>query len=166
MRRVARPQNVIIVNGTNPDVEAIVAKIKETGCPNLAFTGIGKVKAKKLVDSMPRMQIRYLAFRKLANASEEYFKDNGYTVVTTIGDFCKAKGRTKKAVTETTPEMPKEVAREKAEKFVKVLKELQLDIAMNGYSFFKELASKNGSTKTMRRGSNYYAYFDKLYVRF
>lgn len=161
--RTRRPQNVIIVNGTNPDAEAIVAKIKETGCLNLVFTAIGLAKAKKLVNAMSNKDIKYLCFRKLANASEDYIKDN-YTVVTTIGDF--VKGGKKANPTETTSEMPKEEAKERAERFCKFLRNVGSDISIYGYSFFKDMAGEYGATKTMKRSGHYYAYFGKMYVRF
>ena len=90
-------RNVILVNGTNPETSEVLAQMKETGCTTLAFTGIGKAKAQKLVDSLPNMKIKFVTFRRLDNASEEYLKNN-YTVVSTIGDFCKGKGK-KPAVT-------------------------------------------------------------------
>ena len=163
--KVRRPQNVIIVNGTNPDAEVIVAKMKETGCTDLAFTGIGKVKAKKLVDAMPRMQIRYLAFRKLANASEEYFKDNNYTVVATIGDFVKGGKKVSKKATPVET-LSKEESKDRAERFCNFLRNVGSDISIYGYSFFKDTAEEYGATKTMKRSGHYYAYFGKMYVRF
>lgn len=153
---------VIVVNGTNPNAEDIIAQVNKTGCKNLMFTGIGKAKARKLVDSMPPMDIEYGTFRRLADANEEYFY-RIYNVVSTIGDFVKGKGKTaqNKAV-----EMNLEESKANAEKLCTALKNLSSDIAMYGYSLFKEVAKDCGATKTLRRGIHYYAYFGKLYVRF
>ena len=153
---------VIVVNGTNPNAEDIIAQVNKTGCKTLMFTGIGKAKARKLVDSMPPMDLEYGTFRRLADANEGYFY-RIYNVVSTIGDFVKGKGKTtqNKAV-----EMNLEESKANAEKFCTVLKNLSSDLAMYGYSLFKEVAKDCGATKTLRRGIHYYAYFGKLYVRF
>ncbi len=153
---------VIVVNGTNPNAEDIIAQVKKTGCKNLFFTGIGLTKARKLVYSMPAMSLKFATFRKLANANEDFL--SRYDVVSTIGDFVKGKG--KKAVEKKAVEMNPEESKANAEKLCTVLKNLSSDIAMYGYSLFKEVAKECGATKTLRRGIHYYAYFGKLYVRF
>lgn len=158
--------NVIMVNGTNPNADEVKAQVKETGCGNIIFTGIGLTKAKKLVINMTMgtgLNIRFKCFRKLNNASEDWVKDN-FNVVSTIGDFCKGKGRktTKKEVVE----MDKEEAVSKANKFMDVVRENSSNIGLWGFDHFKELAMGCGATKTMRRGTKYYAYFGKMYVRF
>ena len=152
---------VIVVNGTNPNAEDIIEQVNKTGCKNLFFTGIGLTTARKLVYSMPAMSLKFATFRKRANANEDFL--SRYDVVSTIGDFVKGKGKTaqKKAV-----EMNPEESKANAEKLCTVLKNLSSDLAMYGYSLFKEVAKDCGATKTMRRGIHYYAYFSKLYVRF
>lgn len=153
---------VIVVNGTNPNAEDIIAQVKKTGCKNLFFTGIGLTKARKLVYSMPVMSLKFATFHKLANANEDFL--SRYDVVSTIGDFVKGKG--KKAVEKKAVEMNPEESKVCAEKFCETLKNVSYDITLWGYSYFKEVAEKCGATKTMRRGNKYYAYFGKLYVRF
>ena len=158
--------SVIMVNGKNPNADEVKAQVKETGCGNIIFTGIGITKAKKLVINMTigtSLNIRYKCFRKLDNASEEWVKDN-FNVVSTIGDFCKGKGRktTKKEVVE----MGKKEATEKANKFMNVVRENSSNIGLWGFDHFKELAINCGATKTMRRGTKYYAYFGRMYVRY
>lgn len=158
--------NVIMVNGTNPNADEVMAQIKKTGCKNVIFTGIGLTKAKKLVISMlagTGINIRYKCFRKLDNASEGWVNDN-YNVVSTIGDFCKGKGR--KTVKKEAVEMDKEEAVDKANKFMDVVRENSFNIGLWGFDHFRELAMNCGATKTMRRGTKYYAYFGKMYVRF
>ena len=156
-------RNVIIVNGTNPETKDILAKMKETGCTNLAFTGIGKAKAQKLVNSLPNMKIKFVVFRKLDTASEEYVKNN-FNVVSTIGDFCKGKG--KKVVQKKEAEMSNKEAQDLANKFIGILNNQSFNINLWGYSYFQEIAMANGATKTMRRGGYQYAYFGKLFVRY
>lgn len=151
---------VIVVNGTNPNAEDIIAQVKKTGCKNLFFTGIGLTKARKLVYSMPAMSLKFATFRKLANANEDFL--SRYDVVSTIGDFVKGKG---KKVTKTV-EISSEESKDRAEKFCTVLKNLSSDIAMYGYSLFKEVAKDCGATKTLHRGLHYFAYFGKLRVSF
>lgn len=155
---------VIMVNGTNPNADEVMAQVKETGCGNIIFTGIGLTKANNLVDNIVRgtdLHIRFKCFRKLSNASEEWVKDN-FNVVSTIGDFCKGKGK-KKAVKEDISE---EEAKDRADRFCKFLRQMGSDIGIYGYSFFKDTAEEYGATKTMHRGTKYYAYFGKLYVRY
>lgn len=106
--------NVIMVNGTNPNAYEVMAQVKDTGCGNIIFTGIGLTKAKKLVINMTigtSLNIRYKCFRKLNNASEEWVKEN-FNVVSTIGDFCKGKGK-KKAV-----KVENNISEEEAKKMV------------------------------------------------
>lgn len=159
-------KNVILVNGTNPNADEVMAQVKKTGCSNIIFTGIGLAKANKLVINMTlgtSLNVRYKCFRKLSNASEEWVNDN-FNVVSTIGDFCKGRGRktTKKEVVE----MDKKEATEKANKFMNVVRENSFNIGLWGFDHFKELAMECGATKTMRRGTKYYAYFGRMYVRF
>ena len=151
---------VIVVNGTNPNAEDIIAQVKKTGCKNLFFTGIGLTKARKLVYSMPAMSLKFATFRKLANANEDFL--SRYDVVSTVGDFVKGKG---KKVVQNVEAKPEE-SKANAEKFCTVLKNISSDIAMYGYSLFKEAAKDCGATKTLRRGLHYFAYFGKLRVRF
>ena len=151
---------VIVVNGTNPNAEDIIVQVKKTGCKILFFTGIGKAKARKLVDSMPYLSLKFATFRKLANANEGFL--SRYDVVSKIGDFVKGKG---KKVTKTVEISPEE-SKDRAEKFCETLRNVSYDITLWGYSYFKEVAEKCGATKTMRRCNKYYAYFGKLYVRF
>ena len=158
--------NVIMVNGTNPNADEVMAQVKETGCGNIIFTGIGLTKAKKLVINMTigtSLNIRYKCFRKLNNASEEWVKDN-FNVVSTIGDFCKGKG--KKNTVKVESNISEEEAKKMADKFVEQVKLNRDTINMYGYSEFKDLAMKCGATKTMKRGTKKYAYFGKLYVRY
>lgn len=157
---------VIMVNGTNPNADEVMAQVKETGCGNIIFTGIGLTKAKKLVINMTigtSLNIRYKCFRKLNNASEEWVKDN-FNVVSTIGDFCKGKG--KKNTVKVESNVSEEEAKDRADRFCKFLRNMGGDIGIYGYSFFKDTAEEYGATKTMRRGTKYYAYFGKLYVRY
>lgn len=157
---------VIMVNGTNPNADEVKAQIKETGCGNIVFTGIGLTKARKFVINMTAgtgLQVRFQCFRKLNSASEEWVKDN-YSVVSTIGDFCKGKGR--KTVKKEVVEMDKEEAVNKANKFMDVVRENAFNIGLWGFNHFKKLAMNCGATKTMRRGNRYYAYFGNMYVRF
>lgn len=157
---------VIMVNGTNPNADEVMAQVKETGCGNIIFTGIGLTKAKKLVINMTlgtSLNIRYKCFRKLNNASEEWVKDN-FNVVSTIGDFCKGKG--KKNTVKVENNISEEEAKKMADKFVEQVKLNRDTINMYGYSEFKDLALKCGATKTMKRGTKKYAYFGKLYVRY
>lgn len=156
---------VIMVNGTNPNADEVMALVKETGCGNIIFTGIGLTKAKKLVINMTigtSLNIRYKCFRKLSNASEEWVKDN-FNVVSTIGDFCKGKG---KKTVKVESNVSEEEAKKMADKFVELVKLNRDTINMYGYSEFKDLAMKCGATKTMKRGTKKYAYFGKLYVRY
>ena len=155
-----------MVNGTNPNADEVMAQVKETGCGNIIFTGIGLTKAKKLVINMTigtSLNIRYKCFRKLNNASEEWVKDN-FNVVSTIGDFCKGKG--KKNTVKVESNISEEEAKKMADKFVEQVKLNRDTINMYGYSEFKDLAMKCGATKTMKRGTKKYAYFGKLYVRY
>lgn len=155
-----------MVNGTNPNADEVMAKIKETGCKNVIFTGIGLTKAKKFVINMTvgtGTNIRYKCFRKLDNASEDWVNDN-FNVVSTIGDFCKGKGR--KTVKKEVVEMDKEEAVIRANKFMIVVRENSFNIGLWGFDHFKKLAMNCGATKTMRRGNRYYAYFGNMYVRF
>ena len=152
---------VIMVNGTNPNAEEVMAQVKKTGCKVIIFTGIGKSKAQKLIDSMPYTNLKFGAFRRLDCASEESIKEK-YDVVSTIGDFCKGKGRKTKEVVE----MDKEEAVKKVNKFMDVVRESSSNIGLWGFDYFKELANNCGATKTMRRGTKYYAYFGNMYVRF
>lgn len=157
---------VIMVNGTNPNADEVMAQVKETGCGNIIFTGIGLTKAKKLVINMTigtSLNIRYKCFRKLNNASEEWVKEN-FNVVSTIGDFCKGKG--KKNTVKVESNVSEEEAKKMADKFVELVKLNRDTINMYGYSEFKDLAMKCGATKTMKRGTKKYAYFGKLYVRY
>lgn len=157
---------VIMVNGTNPNADEVMAQVKETGCSNIIFTGIGLTKANKLVINMlagTSLNIRYKCFRKLNNASEEWVKDN-FSVVSTIGDFCKGKGKKKAVKVESN--ISEEEAKKMADKFVELVKLNRDTINMYGYSEFKDLAMKCGATKTMKRGTKKYAYFGKLYVRY
>lgn len=157
---------VIMVNGTSPNADEVMAQVKDTGCSNIIFTGIGLTKAKKLVINMTigtSLNIRYKCFRKLNNASEEWVKDN-FNVVSTIGDFCKGKG--KKNTVKVESNISEEDAKKMADKFVEQVKLNRDTINMYGYSEFKDLAMKCGATKTMKRGTKYYAYFGKLYVRY
>ena len=157
---------VIMVNGTSPNADEVMAQVKETGCGNIIFTGIGLTKAKKLVINMTigtSLNIRYKCFRKLNNASEEWVKDN-FNVVSTIGDFCKGKG--KKNTVKVESNISEEEAKKMADKFVEQVKLNRDTINMYGYSEFKDLAMKCGATKTMKRGTKKYAYFGKLYVRY
>ena len=156
---------VILVNGTNPNADEVMAQVKETGCGNIIFTGIGLTKAKKLVINMTigtSLNIRYKCFRKLNNASEEWVKDN-FNVVSTIGDFCKGKG---KKTVKVESNISEEEAKKIADNFVEQVKLNRESINMFGYPEFKELAMKCGATKTMKRGTKKYAYFGKLYVRY
>lgn len=158
--------NVIMVNGTNPNADEVMAQIKETGCNNVVFTGIGLTKAKKLVINMiagTGLNVRYQCFRRLDCANEESIKAS-YNVVSTIGDFCKGKGR-KKAVTAES-NISEEEAKKMADKFVEMVKLNHDSINVYGYTVFKDLAMKCGATKTMKRGTKKYAYFGKLYVRY
>ena len=155
-----------MVNGTNPNADEVMAQVKETGCGNIIFTGIGLTKAKKLVINMTigtSLNIRYKCFRKLNNASEEWVNDN-FNVVSTIGDFCKGKG--KKDTVKVENNISEEEAKKMADKFVEQVKLNRDAINMYGYSEFKDLALKCGATKTMKRGTKKYAYFGKLYVRY
>ena len=155
-----------MVNGTNPNADEVMAQVKETGCGNIIFTGIGLTKAKKLVINMTigtSLNIRYKCFRKLNNASEEWVKDN-FNVVSTIGDFCKGKG--KKNTVKVESNISEEEAKKMADKFVEQVKLNRDTINVYGYSEFKDLAMKCGATKTMKRGTKKYAYFGKLYVRY
>lgn len=154
---------VIMVNGTNPNADEVMAQVKETGCKVIIFTGIGKSKAQKLIDSMPYTNLKFGAFRRLDCASEESIKEK-YDVVSTIGDFCKGKGR--KTTKEAVVEMDKEEAVNKANKLADVMLEVSKDIGFCSFDYFKELAKTYGATKTMRRGTKYYAYFGNMYVRF
>ena len=157
---------VIMVNGTSPNADEVMAQVKETGCGNIIFTGIGLTKAKKLVINMTigtSLNIRYKCFRKLNNASEEWVKDN-FNVVSTIGDFCKGKG--KKNTVKVESNISEEEAKKMADKFVEQVKLNKESINVYGYSEFKDLAMKCGATKTMKRGTKKYAYFGKLYVRY
>lgn len=157
---------VIMVNGTNPNADEVKALVMGTGCKNIFFTGIGLKKAKDLVDNIvwgTELTVAYKVFRRLDNASEEWVKDN-YNVVSTIGDFCKGKGR--KTTKKEVAEMDKEEAVNKANKFMDVVRENSFNIGLWGFDHFKELAMGCGATKTMRRGTKYYAYFGKMYVRF
>ena len=156
---------VIMVNGTSPNADEVMAQVKETGCGNIIFTGIGLTKAKKLVINMTigtSLNIRYKCFRKLNNASEEWVKDN-FNVVSTIGDFCKGKG---KKTVKVESNVSEEEAKKMADKFVELVKLNRDTINTYGYSEFKDLAMKCGATKTMKRGTKKYAYFGKLYVRY
>lgn len=156
---------VIMVNGTNPNADEVMAQVKETGCGNIIFTGIGLTKAKKLVINMTMgtsLNIRYKCFRKLNNASEEWVKDN-FNVVSTIGDFCKGKG---KKTVKVENNISEEEAKKMADKFVEMVKLNKESINVYGYTVFKDLAMKCGATKTMKRGTKKYAYFGKLYVRY
>ena len=155
-----------MVNGTNPNADEVMAQVKDTGCGNIIFTGIGLTKAKKLVINMTigtSLNIRYKCFRKLNNASEDWVKDN-FNVVSTIGDFCKGKG--KKTVKVEAVEIVEEEAKKMADKFVEMVKLNRESINVYGYTVFKDLAMKCGATKTMKRGTKKYAYFGKLYVRY
>lgn len=157
---------VIMVNGTNPNADEVMAQVKDTGCGNIIFTGIGLTKAKKLVINMTigtSLNIRYKCFRKLNDASEEWVKDN-FNVVSTIGDFCKGKG--KKNTVKVESNISKEEAKKMADKFVEQVKLNKESINVYGYTVFKDLAMKCGATKTMKRGTKKYAYFGKLYVRY
>lgn len=157
---------VIMVNGTNPNADEVKALVMESGCKNIVFTGIGLKKAKDLVDNIvwgTEITVAYKVFRRLDSASEEWVKDN-YNVVSTIGDFCKGKGR--KTAKKATVEMDKEEAVNKANKFMDVVRENSSNIGLWGFDHFKELAMGCGATKTMRRGTKYYAYFGNMYVRF
>ena len=154
-----------MVNGTNPNADEVMAQVKETGCGNIIFTGIGLTKAKKLVINMTigtSLNIRYKCFRKLNNASEEWVNDN-FNVVSTIGDFCKGKG---KKTVKVESNISEEEAKAMADKFVEMVKLNRESINMYGYPEFKDLAMKCGATKTMKRGTKKYAYFGKLYVRY
>ena len=158
--------NVIMVNGTNPNADEVMAQVKETGCGNIIFTGIGLTKAKKLVINMlagTSLNIKYKCFRKLDNASEEWVNNN-FNVVSTIGDFCKGKGKKKEVKADSN--ISEEEAKKMADKFVELVKLNRETINMYGYSEFKDLALKCGATKTMKRGTKKYAYFGKLYVRY
>lgn len=157
---------VIMVNGTNPNADEVKALVMETGCSNIFFTGIGLKKAKDFVDNIvwgTELFVRYKCFRKLDNASEEWVKDN-FNVVSTIGDFCKGKGR--KTVKKEVVEMDRKEAVDKANKFMDVVRENSFNIGLWGFDHFKELAMNCGATKTMRRRNKYYAYFGNMYVRF
>lgn len=157
---------VIMVNGTNPNADEVMAQVKETGCSNIIFTGIGLTKAKKLVINMlagTSLNVRYKCFRKLDNASEEWVNNN-FNVVSTIGDFCKGKGKKKAVKAESN--ISEEEAKKMADKFMSVVRENSFNIGLWGFNHFKELAMSCGATKTMRRGTKYYAYFGKLYVRY
>ena len=156
--------NVIMVNGTNPNADEVMAQVKKTGCGDIIFTGIGLTKAKQLVIRMTigtGLNVRYKCFKRLAAASEEWVKEN-FNVVSTIGDFCKGKGK-KKTV---KVDISEEEAKKMADKFVEMVKLNRESINMYGYSEFKDLALKCGATKTMKRGTKKYAYFGKLYVRY
>ena len=156
---------VTMVNRTNPNADEVMAQVKETGCGNIIFTGIGLTKAKKLVINMTigtDLNIRYKCFRKLNNASEEWVKDN-FNVVSTIGDFCKGKG---KKTVKVENNISEEEAKKMADKFVEQVKLNKESINVYGYTVFKDLAMKCGATKTMKRGTKKYAYFGKLYVRY
>ena len=156
---------VIMVNGTNPNADEVKKQVKETGCNSIIFTGIGLTKANNLVDNIVKgtdLHIRFKCFRKLSNASEEWVKDN-FNVVSTIGDFCKGKGKKTVKVENNVSE---EEAKERADRFCKFLRNMGGDIGIYGYSFFKDTAEEYGATKTMRRGTKYYAYFGNMYVRF
>ncbi len=156
---------VIMVNGTNPNADEVMAQVKDTGCSNIIFTGIGLTKAKKLVINMTigtSLNIRYKCFRKLNNASEEWVKEN-FNVVSTIGDFCKGKG---KKTVKVESNISEEEAKKMADKFVEQVKLNRESINLYGYTVFKDLAMKCGATKTMKRGTKKYAYFGKLYVRY
>lgn len=158
---------VIMVNGTNPNAEEVKKQVKETGCNSIIFTGIGLTKANNLVDNIVKgtdLNIRFKCFRKLSNASEEWVKDN-FNVVSTIGDFCKGKGRKTTKTTETK-EINEKDAKAMVEKFMDVVRLNRETVNMYGYPEFKELAEKCGATKTMHRGTKYYAYFGKMYVRY
>lgn len=157
--------NVIMVNGTNPNADEVVAQVKKTGCGNIIFTGIGLTKAKKLVINMTlgtSLNIRYKCFRKLGNASEEWVNDN-FNVVSTIGDFCKGKG---KKTVKVESNISEEEAKKMADKFVEMVKLNRESINVYGYTVFKDLAMECGATKTMKRGTKKYAYFGKIYVRY
>lgn len=52
-----------------------------------------------------------------------------------------------------------EESKANCEKFCKFLDNLGNDIAMYGYSGFKEAAKDCGATKTLRRGLHWFAYF-------
>ena len=154
-----------MVNGTNPNADEVMAQVKETGCGNIIFTGIGLTKAKKLVINMTigtSLNIRYKCFRKLNNASEEWVNDN-FNVVSTIGDFCKGNG---KKTVKVESNISEEEAKKMADKFVEMVKLNRDSINLYGYAEFKDLAMKCGATKTMKRGTKKYAYFGKLYVRY
>lgn len=156
---------VIMVNGTNPNADEVMAQVKDTGCGNIIFTGIGLTKAKKLVINMTigtSLNIRYKCFRKLNNASEEWVKES-FNVVSTIGDFCKGKG---KKTVKVESNISEEEAKKMADKFVEMVKLNRDTINVYGYTVFKDLALKCGATKTIRRGTKKYAYFGKLYVRY
>ena len=58
-----------------------------------------------------------------------------------------------------TVEANQEESKANAEKFCAFLDNLGSDIAMYGYSFFKEAAKDCGATKTLRRGLHWFAYF-------
>lgn len=152
---------VIMVNGTNPNAEEVMTQVKETGCKVIMFTGIGKSKAQKLIDSMPYTSLKFGVFRRLDCASEESIKEK-YDVVSTIGDFCKGRGRK----TTETKEINEKDAKAMVEKFMDVVRENSSNIGLWGFDHFKELANNCGATKTMRRGTKYYAYFGNMYVRF
>lgn len=55
---------------------------------------------------------------------------------------------------------------DRADRFCKFLRNMGSDIGIYGYSFFKDTAEEYGATKTMHRGTKYYAYFGKLCVRY
>ena len=153
---------VVVVNGANPERQDIIGQVLNTDCRHLIFTGIGKAKAQKIVDSMPLLNLKFLVFRRLSDANMEYINSK-YDVVGTIGDFVKGNGKTaQKKVVEISPEESKD----RAERFCGFLKNMGSDIGIYGYSFFKDTAKEYGATKTLRRGRYYYAYFGKLYVRF
>ena len=157
--------NVIMVNGINPNADEVMAQVKDTGCSNIIFTGIGLTKAKKFVINMTigtSLNVRYKCFRKLNSASEEWVKDN-FNVVSTIGDFCKGKG---KKTVKAESNISEEEAKKMADKFVEQVKLNKESINMYGYTVFKDLAMECGATKTMKRGTKKYAYFGKLYVRY
>ena len=157
-----------MVNGTNPNADEVMVQIRETGCKNIIFTGIGLKKAKNLVDDMVRgtdLFVRYKVFRKLDNASEEWVNDN-FNVVSTIGDFCKGKGRKTTKKEEVVVEMDKDEAVTRANMFMNVVRENSSNIGLWGFDHFKELAKNCGATKTVHRGTKYYAYFGNMYVRF
>ena len=158
----ANKMNVIMVNGTNPNADEVMAQVKETGCNVIVFTGIGKAKARKFIDSLPYGKLRFGAFRRLDSASEEWVNDN-FNVVSTIGDFCKGKGR-KTAKVESN--ISEEEAKKMADKFVEQVKLNRESINLYGYTVFMDLAMECGATKTMKRGTKKYAYFGKLYVRY